>query len=107
MTISRSKKRSTIFKPSNAPKCWLIKERREGRTYGGSFCNRYNYPFKLVNQRVIGRIFGHLHYLAQHAPEAVNAKWRTVYRNFMNKHFAAKGKHSITFANKYTCHRFL
>ena len=101
------KKSSTIFQPSNAPQRWLIKERREGNSYGGSFRNRYHYPFKLINEATLGRIFGHLHYLAEHAPEAVNKKWNKAYNNFMNKYFAEKGKHSVDFANNHTCHRFL
>ena len=101
------KKLSKMFRPHNYPKQWLIKERRQGRSYGGSFRIRKDYPFKLVNERAIGRIFSRLHYLACHAPDAVNKKWYKAYNNLMNKYFANKGKHTAGFANKYTCHRFL
>ena len=101
------KKLSKMFRPNNYPKQWLIKERRQGRSYGGSFRIRKDYPFKLVNERAIGRIFSRLHYLACHAPDKVNEKWNRAYYNFQYKYFAAKGKHSVRFANEHTCDRFL
>ena len=103
-----SKKLTTIFRPTATHKGQMLREFREGnRGQYNSFHPRYNYPFKHVNEKNIGRIFQHLHYLAEHAPEAVNKKWNKAYNNFMNKYFAEKGKHSVDFANNHTCHRFL
>ena len=98
------------FRPQDIPKALIFKQRL---TYGRS--DNYNWQTRTkwypagwgFNKKVIGNQFSNLHYLACRAPKPIQKKWANAYDNFMAKHFASKGKASVRFLNKYTCHSWL
>ena len=86
----------------------MLKQRlKYNRNESYNWCSRVKwYPAGWgFNKRVLGNIFGNLHYLAYHAPEAVNKKWRNAYNNFYTKHFPVKA--SVRYSNKYSCHSWM
>lgn len=98
------------FRPQDISKLYTIKMRlKTGRS------ESYNWQTRIrwhpvgwkVNQISIGRRFGHLHYLACHAPEPVQKKWQAAYRNLCNRLFAQNGRASVGYLNKYTAHSWL
>ena len=101
---------SLRFCPQDLPKSYIMRERRLG---GGR--ESYNFRSRIkwypagwgFNKKVIGNQFSNLHYLACRAPKPIQKKWANAYDNFMAKHFASKGKASVRFLNKYTCHSWL
>jgi hypothetical protein len=58
------------------------------------------------NKKVLGNIFGKLHYLACHAPTPIQKKWKQPYKNFYIKHFGTH-KASSRYLNKYSCHSWM
>jgi hypothetical protein len=98
-------------KPQDLPKKYTIKMRLKG--YGNSHIN-YNFIDRnewhpsgwKLNKKVLGKIHGHLHYLACHSPLPVQKKWRTTYDIFQNKHFGSF-KGSVRYLNKWSCHAWL
>jgi len=86
-----------------------IRSRRLGYHENYNFLSRIKwYPagYKL-NQRVLCNIHSRLHYLACHAPEPIQKKWRATYAVFMKKHFGDASKASMRFLNKYSCHSWM
>ena len=102
---------SMIFRPENYNKLWLLRERRNRSpwSYGINFQRRSSYqPVVWSNHKIqFARRFHRLHYLACHSPESIQKKYKYVYKNFMNRHFADKGKASIRFINSHTCHKWM
>ena len=100
-----------MFRPMENDARWRLKERRNNGPWSGNlnFCRRIEWfpPHMTKQQRMFAKRFSRLHYLACHAPEPVQRKWRSAYNNFMNRHFAQKGNASMRFLNKYTCHAWL
>jgi len=101
-----------MFRPMESSKNATIKLRRMG--YDNAWIN-YNFPTRAkwfltgwgVNKRTIGSIHSRLHYLACHAPEPIQKKWRATYNNFMIKHFGAAGKGSMHYLNKWSAHSWM
>ena len=60
-----------------------------------------------LKHRVLGKIAGHLHYLASHAPEPVRKKWWNTYKRFMNRHTGNSKRGSFRFITKYTADKWL
>jgi hypothetical protein len=100
------------FRPQEINRVHIIRLRLKG--YGNEWIN-YNWQTRVqwfpvgyeLNKRTIARQFSRLHYLACHAPDPVTKKWKSVYNQFMRKHCAAGGKHSMRFANTHTAHSWL
>lgn len=98
------------FRPQEVNLRWKLTKNRK---YRGSFNTNWQTRIKWYpagwgfNKKVIGDQFSRLHYLAYHAPKPIQLKWRSAYNSFYNKHFAGKGKASVRFLNKYTCHAWL
>ena len=101
-----------MFRPMESSNKATIKLRRMG--YDNAWIN-YNFPRRAkwflagwgVNKRTIGSIHSRLHYLACHAPEPIQKKWRATYNNFMIKHFGAAGKGSMHYLNKWSAHSWM
>lgn len=100
-----------MFRPMQLSKAASIKLRRNGYN---EWIN-YNFPTRSkwypakwkYNHRVIGSIHSRMHYLACHAPEPIQKRWRAAYTVFMAKHFGDMGKASMRYLNKYSCHSWL
>lgn len=58
-----------------------------------------------INEATLGRIFGRLHYLVMHAPDAVSRKHYSAIHRF-EKRFPTN-KTSIKYSNTYSIHRFI
>ena len=98
------------FRPQGISKTFVMKQRLQaGRSDNYNWQTRAKwYPAGWgFNKRVIGNHFGRLHYLACHAPEPIRKRWRKTYDNFMAKHFGTRGKASVRYLNKYSCHSWL
>ena len=98
------------FRPQDINTRYIMKQRRiTGRS------ENYNWQTRIkwhpagwkVNQISIGRRFGHLHYLACHAPLPIQKKWRKAYKQFCNQYLPFKGNASMRFLNNHTAHRWL
>ena len=98
------------FRPQGINTRYTMKQRRiTGRS------ENYNWQTRIkwhpagwkVNQISIGRRFGHLHYLACHAPLPIQKKWRKAYKQFCNQYLPFKGNASMRFLNNHTAHRWL
>ena len=102
-----------MFRPQSISKQHTIRLRLKG--YGNEWIAGYNFVNRVkwypagwkYNQRVIGGIHSRLHYLACHAPEPIQAKWRVTYNNFMIKHLGGGGRASIRYLNTWSCHAWL
>lgn len=98
------------FRPQDLPKSYIMKQRLK---YGQN--DNYNWQTRIewfpagygLNKRTIAKQFQKLHYLACHAPKLVAKRYKSAYTLFENKHFARKGKASMRFLNRYTCHSWL
>ena len=98
------------FRPQAISSRYIMKQRRvTGRVENYNWQTRIKwYPAGWkINQISIGRRFGHLHYLACHSPVPVQKCWRSVYKNFCDRHFADRGNASIRYLNQWTCHAWL
>lgn len=98
------------FRPQDLPKSYIMKQRlRYGRTDTYNWQTRVKwYPVGWgLNKRVIGDIFGRLHYLACHSPKPVRQRWRKAYKAFEAKYFASRGKASMRYLNNRTAHAWL
>ena len=96
------------FRPQHLSGGLIMRERRQtGRTFNYNWQERTRwYPVGWkFNRQVIGRIFGHLHYLALHAPKPVQTRWRPAYRAFERRYLPMKG--SMRFLNTWTAHSWL
>jgi hypothetical protein len=85
-----------------------MKERLQvGKTFNYNWQERTNwYPVGWgFNRRVIGKIFGQLHYRAYHAPKPVTKRWMKSYKAFERKHLPLNG--SMRFLNTWTAHSWL
>lgn len=94
------------FRPQDINKQYRLKQRlRTGRfeNYNWQTRVRWYRAKDGVNRQFIIRVFQYLHYHACHAPAPVRKKWRMAYKNFEDRHFAARGRASIRFINTYTC----
>lgn len=98
------------FRPQDISRGYVIKQRlRTGRA------DNYNWQSRVAwlpvgwkpNQISIARRFGHLHYLACHAPVPVQRRWQPAYKNLCRRLFADQGRASVRYLNKYTCHAWL
>jgi hypothetical protein len=98
------------FRPQDISTRYIMRERRvTGRVENYNWQTRdkwYPAGWK-TNQISIGRRFGHLHYLACHSPELVRRRWSAAYKQFCNQHLADRGKASVRYLNKWTCHAWL
>lgn len=98
------------FRPQDLPKSLIFKQRlKHGRSENYNWQTRIRwYPAGWkVNQISISRRFSHLHYLACHAPLPIQQRWRSAYKKFEQRHFAAQGRASVRYLNIYTCHSWL
>lgn len=98
------------FRPQDINARYIIKERRlTGRAENYNWQTRAKwYPAGWkVNHISIGRRFGHLHYLACHAPAPVRHRWRSAYQLFEKRYFASAGRASIRYLNTRTAHAWL
>lgn len=98
------------FRPQEISKLDVMRQRlKTGRSENYNWQSRVEwYPVGWgVNKRTIGRLFSRLHYLACHAPQPVQHRWRSAYRTFMNRHFGAAGQASMRYLNKWSCHSWL
>lgn len=98
------------FRPQHVGTKYIMKQRLQtGRSENYNWQTRISwYPAGWkVNQISIGRRFGHLHYLACHAPLPIQKKWRRAYKQFCNQYLPFKGKASMRFLNNHTAHRWL
>lgn len=101
-----------MFRPIAMSKKATIKLRRQG--YDNAWIN-YNFPTRVkwypagwgFNKHVLGNIHSRLHYLACHAPEPIQKKWRATYAVFMDKHFGNAGRASMRYLNNWSCHSWL
>ena len=102
---------TTKFRPQQLSSRWKLVERRRGSHASMSF----NFQSRsdwfpagwTTHQCQFARRFGRLHYLACHAPLAVQRRWRHAYQNFMACHFAHSGQASARYLSVHTCHRWL
>jgi len=97
------------FRPQEVSTRYVMKQRRlTGRA------ENYNWQTRIkwhpagwkINHVSIGRRFGHLHYLACHAPSPVQKKWQAAYKTFCDKHLP-HGKASMRYLNTWTAHSWL
>jgi len=96
------------FRPQEISKKSIMRARLLGGRTNYNWQTRakwYPVGWKL-NQISIGRRFGHLHYLACHAPAPIQKKWEQAYKSFCNKHLPHHHS-SMRFLNQYTAHRWL
>ena len=99
------------FRPSSSMNTKsIMRERRKHGACLGSYnwqsrVEWYPAGFKL-NRRTIFRQFGKLHYLACHAPEPIQKKWRNAYNAFHARHFGS-AKASMRYLNEWSCHAWL
>jgi hypothetical protein len=85
---------------------------RERRKHGHT--NNYNWQSRVkwhpvgykLNKQTISRQFGQLHYLACHAPEPVQKKWKHAYDTFYARHFGSFNG-SMRYLNDWSCHAWL
>ena len=98
------------FRPQDIGKRYIIKERlRTGRSDNYNWQSRVKwYPAGYrLNKKTISYQFSKLHYLACHAPEPVQQRWRVPYANFMAQHFGNAGCASMRYLNTWSCHSWL
>lgn len=98
------------FRPQDLGKSYVMKQRlRYGRSDNYNWQTRVKwYPAGWgFNKKVIGAIHSRLHYLACHAPEPIQRKWKKAYKVFCDKHFGDAGKASVRYLNTYSCHSWL
>ena len=96
------------FRPQSISKKYVIRMRlKTGQSENYNWQTRIQwYPAGWkVNQISIGRRFGHLHYLACHAPEPIQKKWRSAYKNFCNQHIP--GRTSMRYLATFACDSWL
>lgn len=96
------------FRPQDNQKRYMIKLRRlAGRSENYNWQPRRTwYPAGWgPNKKVLGKIFGRLHYLACHAPPPVQAKWRRAYRALEERMSPARA--SVRYINKYSASSWL
>jgi hypothetical protein len=98
------------YRPIELNKKYRIRFRLEtGKQECYNWCSRVRwYPvvWKL-NRQTLGRVFSKLHYLGCHAPKPIQQKYKRVYNQFQEKHFATKGKASVRYLNTYTAYKWL
>ena len=98
------------FRPQDIGTRHLIRERRlTGRVENYNWQNSVKwYPAGWKPNHIsISRRFGRLHYLACHAPQPIQKKWRRAYQTFMIKHFGHYDHASMRYLNKYSCHAWM
>ena len=98
------------FRPRGIQSKYLIRERRltgSNQSYNWQSRARWYPAGWQSNQQTLGRIFSQLHYLAYHAPQAVNKQWRRVAIQFENQHLARRGRSSVRFMNNHTARGWL
>ena len=81
------------FRPQDISKKYIMQERRRtGRVENYNWQTRDKwYPAGWrPNHISIGRRFGHLHYLACHAPAPVQKQWRAAYQRFCSQHIPSR-----------------
>jgi hypothetical protein len=96
------------FRPQDLSKSYIIKQRlKYGRSDNYNFQSRVKwYPVGWgFNKRVIGGIFGRLHYLACHAPTPVQKRYQRAYRALEARLIPRKA--SIRYINTYTAAAWL
>lgn len=98
----------TMFRPLALPDRWRLKKRRLGDSVNWNFVRRERwYPVGWkFNHQTIARMHARMHYLACHAPEPVQRRWRPIYKNFYVKHFGSL-RASVRYINQYSCHSWL
>lgn len=97
------------FRPQDLPKSYVMKQRlKTGRSDNYNWQTRVKwYPVGWgLNKRVIGDMFGRLHYLACHAPDPIKKRWRKAYDVFYKKHFGTD-QGTARYLNKYSCHSWM
>ena len=90
------------FRPQDISKKYIMRERRMGIWVNYNWQTRDKwYPAGWKPNHIsIGRRFGHLHYLACHAPAPVQKKWRAAYQRFCNQHIP--GRASMRYLAAFT-----
>ena len=97
------------FRPQTGTKISVMKQRLK---YGRS--ENYNWQTRIkwypagwgFNKKVIGNIHSKLHYLACHAPEPIQKRWRQAYKVFYKKHFGTTHA-SMRYLNTWSCHSWM
>jgi hypothetical protein len=97
-----------VFKPSDLPKKYTLKSRLRGYNLGSEnfVFRRKIYAPDALNFQTLAKQFSTLHYLACHAPEPVQRKWKKAYDMFMKTHFG-NYKASVRYLNKWSCHNWM
>lgn len=72
-----SNQKSLMFRPESFSGKYKLKYNPVGR---------YHYHERRYTNKHVWRVGGYLHYLADHAPYAVQKKWKTVFRKFCKLH---------------------
>jgi len=72
-----SRKKSLMFRPQEMNGEFKLKNNPIGH---------YHYHIRSHTDKHFLRVGGYLHYLADHAPLAVNKKWKKVFRKFCKLH---------------------
>ena len=96
------------FRPQNLSKRAVMIERLKfKKTFNYNYQERHSwYPAGWgFNRRVLGKIFGQLHYRAYHSPTPVSKRWMKSYKAFERKHLPLNG--SMRFLNTWTAHSWL
>lgn len=70
-------KKSIAFRPQEFSGKYKLKNNPVGQW---NYQTRRNYPNHII------RVGGYLHFLADHAPRAVQKKWKTAFRKFCKLH---------------------
>lgn len=97
------------FRPQHLPSSFIFKHRLKHTSAANwNWQSRIHwYPAGWqVNHISIARRFHQLHYLACHAPEPVQRRWKVAYQRFCVKHFATF-RASVRYINNYSCHSWL
>ena len=96
------------FRPQDISKKYKLKQYiRTGRIENYNWQSRVKwYPAGWgFNKKVLGTIFGRLHYLACHAPTPVKKKHQRAYRALEARLFPRNA--SMRYANTYSAHSWL
>jgi hypothetical protein len=82
-------KPSLRFRPQNVSGSFIMKERLQtGKSFNYNYQERTRwYPSGWgFSKKVLGRIFGQLHYRACHAPKPIQKQWASAYKAFGRKY---------------------
>jgi hypothetical protein len=92
---------SIRFRPQHFCPISKIRWKLTGDFENYSFERYYAWDRQLpINQKTLLKIFGQLHYLSEHAPLPVQAKWQSASNRFSARHLPSKNYYR--WADRYT-----